>query len=100
MYALSSERVDEKHIMGLQCLSKLKKSKNLMVLIFGSVWRYWNFEDLHNNCIMVYEIDYDSIILSKESTYDYIPNNLVYLLIKDYSDNADDLGRSKNSWPC
>ena len=48
---------------------------------------------------MVYEIDYDSIILSKESTYDYIPNNLVYLLIKDYSDNADDLGRSKNSWP-
>ena len=32
-----------------------------------------NFEDLHNNRLMVYEIENDSLILSKESTYDYIP---------------------------
>ena len=57
-----------------------------------------NCEDLQNICIMVYEIENYSFILSKELTYDYIQNHLVYLLIKDYYENAADLGHIQNTF--
>ena len=57
-----------------------------------------NFEDLHNICIMVYEIEHGSLILSQEITYDYIQNHLVYLLIKAYYENADDLGQLQQTF--
>ena len=38
---------------------------------------------------MVYEIRYDMVVLSEEVKYEYIPNDLVYLLKTDYYDNVD-----------
>ena len=54
-------------------------------------------EDPHNICNMVYEIEHDHLILSKEGTNDYIQNDIVYILNKDYYENADYLGRTIHS---
>ena len=47
---------------------------------------------------MVYKIKNYGFILSKELTYDYIQNHLVYLLIKDYDENAYDLGQIQKAF--
>ena len=57
-----------------------------------------NFEDLQNICIMVYKKENYGFILSKKLTYDYIQNHLVYLLIKDYDENAYDLGQIQKTF--
>ena len=37
------------------------------------------FEDVRKFCVMVYEIEYDKVVLSKEGTYEYIQNDIEYL---------------------
>ena len=69
----------------------------MKVFISGS-GKIKKIEDLQNICIMVYEKENYGFILSKELTYDYIQNHLVYLLIKDYDENAYDLGQIQKTF--
>ena len=46
-------------------------------------------------CVMVYEIEDDMIVLSKEGKYEYQHNEFVYLLV-DYYDDADDIEAKKH----
>ena len=59
-----------------------------------------NFDDLNNICFMVYEIENYIFILSQKSTYDFVQNDVVYLLKKDYYENADDLGDEYSHYVC
>ena len=36
-----------------------------------------NFEDIHTICVMVYEIEDDMVVLSKEGKYEYIYTEMV-----------------------
>ena len=53
---------------------------NMMVLMFRHRMKIEIFEDLNTICVMVYEIEADIVVLSKEGKYYYIPHDLVCLL--------------------
>ena len=43
-----------------------------------------NFDDLKNICFMVYAIETSLVYSIKKDTYDFIQNNLLYVLKTDY----------------